>query len=180
MREDARTRPWLAVGREIADALRLVDGPSFERLLSEFSATDRRWFFVGQGRSGLVARMAAMRLMHLGLEVHAQGEATTPAIDAQDRCVCVSGSGRTPTTLHHARIARDLGARVIAVTADATAPLAELADVTLIVPIPRTAQFGGSLFEQVALACLDAVVLASSGTDRDVHERMRMRHANLE
>jgi len=180
MREDARKRPWLAVGREIAASLRLVDGPSFERLLAELSATDRRWFFVGQGRSGLVARMAAMRLMHLGLDVHVQGEATTPAIDAHDRCVCVSGSGRTPTTIHHARIARDLGARVIAITADATAPLAVLADVALVVPIPRTSQFGGSLFEQVALVCLDAVVLAGSASDRDAYARMRMRHANLE
>ncbi len=180
MSEDARTRSWLAVGREIDDALHRVDDSSFAGLLGEFRAIGRRWFFAGQGRSGLVARMAAMRFMHLGLEVHAQGEPTTPAIGAHDGCVCISGSGRSPTTIHHARVAHDLGARVIAITADATAPLATLADVTLVIPIPRTVQFGGSLFEQVALACLDAVVLACGGADPDVQDRMRMRHTNLE
>ena len=44
----------------------------------------RRVFVTGAGRSGLVARAFANRLMHLGMSVHVVGEVTTPAIERGD------------------------------------------------------------------------------------------------
>ena len=41
-------------------------------------------FVCGEGRSGLVARMIAMRLMHLGCQVYVVGETTTPSIKTND------------------------------------------------------------------------------------------------
>ncbi|HKP05968.1 MAG TPA: 6-phospho-3-hexuloisomerase, partial [Microbacterium sp.] len=50
--------------------------------------------FVGAaGRSGIALRMTAMRLMHLGLDVHLLGDVTTPAIGAGDVLLTASGSG---------------------------------------------------------------------------------------
>lgn len=44
--------------------------------------------------------MAAMRLMHIGLDAHAVGEATAPSIAEGDALLVISGSGETPVTLH--------------------------------------------------------------------------------
>ena len=61
----AQSGAWLAVGREIAETLERVDARAFERFVEVFRDEQRRWFFSGQGRSGLVAEMAAMRFMHM-------------------------------------------------------------------------------------------------------------------
>ncbi|MFD5796081.1 SIS domain-containing protein [Streptomyces diastatochromogenes] len=120
----------------------------------------RRWFATGQGRSGLVASMAAMRLMHLGRDAHVLGGATAPSMRTDDGLIVISGSGETPTTLHFARGARDLGARPLAVIAQPDSTLGTLADAVLPVPSAHTTQFGGSLFEQGTLLLFDAVVMA--------------------
>src|ERR1700738_269625 len=56
-----------------------------------------RIFVVGAGRSGLALRAAAMRLMHLGLNVFVTGETITPAIQKGDLLLAASGSGTTST-----------------------------------------------------------------------------------
>ena len=61
-----QSRPWLAVGQEIADLLQRIEASSFFRVVQAFADETRRWFFSGQGRSGLAAQMAAMRVMHVG------------------------------------------------------------------------------------------------------------------
>ena len=137
-------------------------------------------FFLGQGRSGLVARMAAMRFMHLGREAHAVGESTAPAIGEADLLVAISSSGTTPGTVAAARIAADLGAEVLAVTASVDSPLAELGSRTLLVPTDDSEQFGNSLFEQSALLLLDALVLDLSGGNEATYREMAARHTNLE
>jgi 6-phospho-3-hexuloisomerase len=60
----------------------------------------RRVFVTGAGRSGLALKMAAMRLMHLGLTVHVAGEVTTPAIGQGDLLLVASGSGTTAGAVH--------------------------------------------------------------------------------
>jgi len=54
-------------------------------------------FVMGAGRSGLVAKAFAMRLMQLGLSVYVVGEITTPAVLPQDVVIAISGSGETHT-----------------------------------------------------------------------------------
>ncbi|MFP3207495.1 MAG: SIS domain-containing protein, partial [Caldivirga sp.] len=50
---------------------------------------------VGAGRSGLVARGFAMRLMHLGYKSYVLGETITPSVGSNDLVVAISGSGTT-------------------------------------------------------------------------------------
>jgi 6-phospho-3-hexuloisomerase len=140
----------------------------------------RRWFCSGQGRSGLVAQMAAMRLMHVGFAAHVVGEATSPSIGEGDGLVMISGSGETPVALHHARLAQGFGARLLAVTARADSTLAGLADAVIEVPAAGTRQFGGTLFEQCALLVLDAVVLDITAGEPRTYAAMQARHANLQ
>ena len=82
----APSRPWLAIGREIAGVLERVDPQAFERLVDRFRDPSRRWFFSGQGRSGLAAQMAAMRFMHMGRSAHFVGEPTP--LDPGGRRTC--------------------------------------------------------------------------------------------
>jgi 6-phospho-3-hexuloisomerase len=178
--QTAQSRPWLAVGQEIAGLLARIDPAAFSRIVKAFDDKSRRWFFSGQGRSGLVAEMAAMRFMHIGREVHFVGEVTAPSIRKGDGLAIVSGSGETPVSVGFARIAKAEGAEVILLTHKPASTIAGIADAVLPVPVETTAQFGGSLFEQTSLILLDAVVLELAHGLPDAHRRMLHRHANLQ
>ena len=148
----------------------------------------RRVYVLGLGRSGFLLRMFAMRLMQIGLQAHVVGDATTPAIEAGDLLIALSGSGRTETVLHLARKAQGYGARVLAITADAAAPLAELADLAVIVPA-SSAKSDPTAATQLPLAdaleqalaifldCVGAMLAAQCGQD---NHALMARHANLE
>ena len=170
----------MAVGREITDLLERVDAQSFFRVVRAFDDEARRWFFSGQGRSGLVAQMAAMRFMHMGRQAHFVGQATAPSIRAGDGLVIVSGSGETSVSVNFARIAKGESAEVVLLTHKPESTLARIADPVLVVPVEKTQQFGGSLFEQVSLILLDAIVLDLAGGVPDAYRRMHHRHANLQ
>lgn len=172
--------PWHAVREEIVTVLSTVSGAQMSNAAALFTDRRRRWFCSGQGRSGLVAQMAAMRLMHVGFDAHAVGEATAPAIGSGDGLVMISGSGETPVTLHITRLARDYGAQVLAVTTRADSTLAQHAHAVIQVPTTVTVQFGGTLFEQSALLLLDAVMLEVTAGDPRAHAAMRARHTNLQ
>ena len=148
----------------------------------------RRVFVLGAGRSGLALKMTAMRLMHLGLEVHVVGDVTTPAIAAGDALLVASGSGTTAGILRSANTAAEVGAQIVCLTTDGSSPLAELAAVTVVVPAAqkqdhggtRSAQYSGGLFEQSVVFVGDAIFhslwLASGATADELWPR----HANLE
>jgi 6-phospho-3-hexuloisomerase len=169
---------WLAVRDEVSGVLSAVSGDQMRAAAALLPG--RRWFCAGQGRSGLVAQMAAMRLMHAGFDAHVAGGVTAPAIGRGDGLLIVSGSGETPVTLHLARLAHGLGARLLVVTTRADSSIAALAAAVIEVPAAGSRQFGGSLFEQSALLLLDALVLDLTAGDPQAHAAMQARHANLE
>lgn len=172
--------PWLAVRDEVAGVLSAVSGDQMARAGTMLSQGGPRWFCSGQGRSGLVAQMVAMRLMHAGFDAHAVGEPTAPSIGAGDGLIMISGSGETPVALHLARVALDSGARLLTVTTRADSTLAGLAEVVIEVPTRGTGQFGGTLFEQSALLLIDAIVLDLTGGDSGTYAAMKARHTNLQ
>ncbi|MGB3187276.1 MAG: 6-phospho-3-hexuloisomerase [Ornithinimicrobium sp.] len=169
-----------AVADEVSQSLAGVDRMEFDLFVNELRVPQRRWYCTGQGRSGLVARMAAMRLMHLGHRSHVVGEATAPSITSSDILLILSSSGTTPVSRHFAETARHVGAAVILVTATPQSPLRDLAHTTLKLPAARSTQFGGSLFEQAALLVLDAAILAVDAEDQQTRKTMQSRHANLQ
>lgn len=171
---------------EISGVAGHVDPEDADVLVSSLNAA-ARVFVTGQGRSGLVARAFAKRLMHLGHRVFFVGDETTPPVGKGDLLVAVSGSGVTGATCHFAEIAKKAGATVAAVVADPTARLAGVADAVLVIPGSvktgagaESRQMAGSLFEQTALIVFDAVVMVLAETRRETHESMRRRHTNLE
>jgi 6-phospho-3-hexuloisomerase len=177
---------FAAILSEIGGTLAQVSAQQVEAL-GEAMAQAGAVFTTGEGRSGLVGRCFAMRLMHLGLKAHVVGEAMAPAVRASDLLVAISGSGETAVTCLLASQAKKQGARVAALTAAADSPLAATADVVILVPAPTkeqaaaaSIQHGGSLFEQSALILLDAIALQLQRRLHQTDEQMRARHANLE
>lgn len=170
----------MAVGQEIAGLLDRIDPNAFAKLVTAFDDPDRRWFFSGQGRSGLAAQMAAMRFMHIGRTVHFVGEVSAPSIRKGDGLLIISGSGATPISVGFARIAKAEGATVVTLTHKPEGQVAAIADTVLHVPAASSEQFGGSLFEQACLILLDSVIFSMAQQVPDAHVRMLHRHTNLQ
>lgn len=147
----------------------------------------RAVFVIGGGRSGLAAKMIAMRLMHLGLRVHVAGEATAPAIQAGDVLLAVSGSGTTRPIVDAAVTAVSVDASVVAVTSNEQAPLVEYAREVLILEAADkqdhsgsvTSQYAGSLFEQGVLLAFDALFECLRIQVQQSAETLWQRHANI-
>jgi len=165
------------ISAEIGRLLSQVDAREASRLVDALAAS-QGVFVTGEGRSGLIARAFATRLMHLGLPVHVVGEAVTPAAGAGDLLIAVSGSGATLVACAHAQAARALGMQVAAVTASPGSPLVALSDLQLLISGPSE-QYGGSLFEQAALAALDALALLLQRRLGQTAADLEARHANL-
>jgi 6-phospho-3-hexuloisomerase len=147
-----------------------------------------RVFVTGAGRSGLALKMAAMRLMHLGLAVHVVGELTTPAIGAGDVLVAASGSGTTAGVVQAAEVARRAGADVLALTTAPESRLGQYARWRLVIPAAtkqdhggaKSEQYAGALFEQSVLLIMDAMFQAMWRERGESADELWKRHANLE
>ncbi|MBP2266380.1 6-phospho-3-hexuloisomerase [Pseudarthrobacter sp. PvP004] len=175
-----RSPAWQTIGSEVSQVLNHIDPGAFDNFFRLFQDRTRRWFFTGQGRSGLVAEMAAMRIMHFGFETHVLGEATAPSVRHGDGLFIISNSGRTPVSAAYAEIGRAEGATVALLTSAPNSPLIDLADATLTLASSPSKQFGGSLFEQASLIALDALVLELATRDAASYERMQHRHTNMQ
>lgn len=122
--------------RDIVDNLqkmeREIDAKTVDRFIDTLTSAGNV-FVLGLGRSGLVAKAFAMRLMHLEINVFVVGETITPAINEGDALIAISGSGRTSYIVNAARIARERGAQVVAVTSHPESELGVIADLTVTV-----------------------------------------------
>jgi 6-phospho-3-hexuloisomerase len=182
--------PLALIGNELDGVITRLAQSERQSLdpLADAILRSSRIFVLGAGRSGLALRMTAMRLMHLGLDVHVVGEVTTPAIEAGDLLITASGSGTTTGIVRAAETAVSVGAQLAVITTAAGSPLARLATVVVVVPAAgkldrsgaASAQYAGSLFEQTVVILGDALfhsLWQRSGASAD---ELWPRHANLE
>jgi 6-phospho-3-hexuloisomerase len=80
-----------------------------------------------------------------------------------------------------ARRARQLGAKVVALTADADSPLARVADKLVIIPaVSPDIVVRAAVFEHATSLCLDAVFNVLSERLKVDLRKFQERHANLE
>ncbi len=146
-------------------------------------------FVAGAGRSGLMMKAFAMRLMHLGFQAHVVGETVTPGIGEGDLLLLGSGSGETRTLTGMLEKAQALKATVAALTIQPQSTIGSAADIVVTLPgAPKdqasgtelTVQPMGSLFEQTLLLYLDAVILRLMEEQAQSSGTMYGKHANLE
>lgn len=171
---------------EQVEAIARVDDGAVRDLLTAIGAANRI-FLLGEGRSGLVGRMFAMRLMHLGNQAYVVGETITPSISGGDLLIAISGSGETGSVVMMAEGAQKSGAQTAAITANAESRLAALADPIVLIPTQHklqgssSRQYGGSLFEQTTLLLFETMVsMLAAGDAATGFASLWKRHANLE
>lgn len=167
--------------RDLKDVLGAVPQNESDEFLEAIVGA-RRVFMYGLGRSGLVARMFGMRLVHLGRDATIVGDTTTPAIRAADLLIVCSRSGASPILRHAVGLAHKKGARAAAVVGVADNPVARKAD--LVVRLPLEAARGdrqpmGTLFEQALHLYLDATVVRLMAKLGKTVEEMQEIHSNL-
>ncbi|WP_067053298.1 6-phospho-3-hexuloisomerase [Methanofollis ethanolicus] len=167
----------------IGETARVLDDTETSAFVDAILAA-QRIYVVGAGRSGLVARAFAMRLMHLGMESYVVGETITPALQEGDLLVAFSGSGETHSIVEFCATAQALGGLVCLLTATPDSTLGRIAEIVVDLgvaapPVPETpgqyevrqltgqyrsvspefAPFG-TLFEMTSLIFSDAVLSA--------------------
>ena len=157
-----------------------------------------RILVMGAGRSGLVGKAFAMRLLHLGFQVYVLGETIVPRIKEGDVVIAISGSGRTRLIVTAAEAAKHVGAKIIALTTYPDSPLGRLADIVVRIPgrtkIAKEEDYFarqilgiheplaplGTLFEDTSLVFLDGVVVELMNKLGKTEEDLRNAHANIE
>jgi 6-phospho-3-hexuloisomerase len=156
-----------------------------DKITGLLSSSDRI-FSYGAGRSGLVARCFAQRLMHLGLKSYFLGETITPSLSNDDILLIVSGSGETLSSATFIREARNIGVKTIAITSKKDSTVGKIANLVSVVPgktkvdkyesaAPFTSLFDISAL--VFLDCLASELMRKLGVTEDDIVR---RHANIE
>jgi len=165
---------------EIGYILNQADEEKVENLVKAILSSERI-FITGLGRSGLVARSFAMRLMHLGFKVLIVGEITTPSIKNGDLLVAISGSGETAIVKHIVTKAKELEAIVFLITSKTNASIGEISDQVLILPeIEKPVLPLKSAFEAAAYILLDATIIMIMQKTGVTPQEMMERHSNLE
>ncbi|HSH73009.1 MAG TPA: 6-phospho-3-hexuloisomerase [Methylophilaceae bacterium] len=144
-----------------------------------------RTFIGGAGRSLLVSRFFAMRLVHAGYNVSMIGEVVTPAIKAGDLLILVSGSGGTETLLPFVKKVKSVGAKLAVISMKKSSAMADVADLVIQIgqddSFPLTKEMPmGSQFELSTLIFLEGAISELIYAKGLTEEGMRAIHANLE
>jgi 6-phospho-3-hexuloisomerase len=185
------------INKMIKDILEKVDEKQVEKFVDKLIHS-RNIFVVGAGRSGLVGRAFAMRLMHLGFRVYVVGETITPSVVPGDLVIAISGSGKTSFTLNSVQTAKKIGATIATVTSYAESPIARLSDCVVVIKgreikgAKRDYFSGqltgahepltplGSLFELTTMIFLDAIITKMMTVYKEEERDIKKRHANIE
>ena len=152
-------------------------------------------FLTGLGRSGKKAECFAVRLRNLGYDVRVLRETTTPPVKKGDLFIVVSRSGEHETK--KAATAKDIGAKVIAVTSNIKSTLARTAHIKFIIP-DRSKKIDTSLsyteirmrgepvlplgtgFEDFAMVVLDSIAIQLAVMQGKAEKDLEKGHLNVE
>lgn len=158
---------------------------SYDQKLTDLLDQAKRIFVSGAGRSGLIGRFFAMRLMHSGYDVSVVGEIVTPSIKAGDLLIIISGSGETEQLIAFTKKAKEIGAKILLISAKSDSTIGDMADAVF--QVGTSDLYGkvkgmpmGTVFELSTLFFLEAIISHIIHEKGIPEEEMRSRHANLE
>jgi len=193
----------LLMASSLQETARAINAENAGQFLDEI-LNAKRIYLAGAGRSGLVARAFAQRLMHLGFESYVIGETITPAFGPGDVLVAFSGSGETQSVMDVCETAREIGGKICLITSTPNSHIGRMADCIVEIgnnphkdaDIPRdfeirqlTGQYRsvsgsfaplGTLFETAALVFSDAIVSALMEVKHCTIEEIKSRLANVQ
>jgi len=143
----------------------------------------------GCGREGLAIKGFAMRLFHLGLDVHVLGDMTTPHLGQGDLFIVTAGTGHLNSGEAFMRAAANDGAKTAVITAQPKGSTPLKADLMTTIPAQTMANDQttkvsvlpmGSLFEIAQTIFFELVILKLRDRLGETADTMRARHTNLE
>jgi len=173
------------IQKKIKEILGRISEDDVNRVKDLFFQSNRI-FVYGAGRSGLVAKAFAIRLVHLGFQTFVIGETISAPVTKGDLVIIVSGSGETIPAVMTAEIAHDIGAKVVSITAKKRSEIAKYADVTLFISSSCNEEERkkyaplGTLFEASVWIILDSIIADLMHSKNETEEDMRSRHATLQ
>ena len=88
---------------------------------------NKRIFVTGAGRTGLIMKSFAIRLMQLGFDVFFIGDTNTPSTSKNDLLIIGSASGETTTISAVARKSKKIGINIILFTSNEVSTIAKYA-----------------------------------------------------
>lgn len=169
---------------KIAGVLSATDN-SYSTRLTRLLDSSRRVFVAGAGRSGMVAKFFAMRLMHGGYNTYVVGEVVTPSIQRGDLLIVISGSGETETMIAYVKRAKEMGANIALISTRNSSTIGDMSNIVFQIGNPEkyAKVIGmpmGTTFELSTLMFLESTVSHIIHAKGIPEEQMRTRHANLE
>ena len=169
------------IGERVTQSLAAID-PATIAAVMDVLLKAPSIFVYGAGRSGIIGRAFAMRLVQAGLSAYVIGESVTPIVRRGDAVFILSNQGESYSSMQTANIVRREGAELIVVTARRTSKLAHAASVLLTLRFEEDPQRPvyaplGTLFESAALRLTDALVAELTIARGETEESMRRRHA---
>lgn len=164
----------------------------------ELITDSKNIFVVGVGRSGLVAKSFAMRLMQIGISTYIVGDIITPSIHEKDCIFALSGSGETRSVHLAVKTAKNLGSKVILFTSNSDSTIAKLSDVICTIRTQKIVHENndhdhrrlkgeyssltplGTLFELTSIVILDGLVAELMTRLHKTEDDLKYRHSNIE
>lgn len=169
------------IGERVTIALERIDPKAIARAV-EILLQAPQIFVYGAGRSGIIGRAFAMRLVQAGLRAYVIGESVTPIVRHGDAVFILSGQGESYSSIQTANIVRREGAELIVLTSKTGSKIAHTASHLLVVEFeedpdrPRYAPLG-TLFEEASLRLTDSLVAELLRVRGETETSMRRRHA---
>lgn len=169
--------------KEIQEVLSNINNIEVEDFVCKFDKS-KRIFVTGEGRSGLISKCFAMRLMHLGYNVFVIGETITPSINTGDIFIAISGSGESINIINDTKKAISKECDILVITSKPESELAKLAKTLLIIPGTvkgdtynrKSIQLLSSLFDQSLHIILDAICLLISYKNNTSNDEATKKH----
>ena len=142
----------------------------------------RKVFIYGVGRSGLISKAFAIRLVQMGLEVFFVGETITPIVEEGNLVIIVSYSGETMSAFQTAYIVRRVAAKVVTITAHPHSKLAGASSFVIDIHPPKTDESKrlaplGTLFEIATMIYFEGIVVMLMEKLGQSEGSLRKRHA---
>ena len=167
--------------KEISNVTNMVTDEQLKLFIKKINEA-KRIIVCGTGRSGLMLKSFAMRLMQMGYISYVVGETITPAIKEGDLLIVASASGETNSVCQAVKSAQKEN-----VEANEQSTLYKLQQALIKIKVSTkfntvniTKQPLGSLFEQALLIIFDAIILKIAKENENMNSVMAMRHANVE
>lgn len=175
---------------ELAECFENLQEDQIQDLEARIKAANKV-FVAGAGRSLMMIRGLAMRLMHMGFTSYVVGETITPAIEPGDLLIIASGSGQTGSLCVMAEKCKKIGADLALITTNPESTIGKLADCIVEIKAVSTklkqigsksVQPGANTFEQSVLLLGDAIIIdiISNKSMDDTNVALLKKHANLE